>query len=456
VKTKVEELPESKVRLEVEVPQDAVQHAFEHAAADLAAGMRIPGFRAGKKVPLPVVAARVGKEALSEEAVRSHIESWFWDAAERAGVRPVAGPDVEWDELPHQGGPFTFRATVPVAPKPKLADWTSLEVAAPDPEVPAELVDAELERLRDGAAALVPVNGRPVQAGDVLVLDLVATEEGKEPAAHRDYMAELGTGRLADELEEALPGMSEGETKTVPLALADEKHGTVEVTVKEIKEKVLPELGDELARTVSEFETLAELRADIEARLREQLELELEARFRHDALDALVGASTVEGTEPLVERRAAALLTGLARTLERQQVKVETYLAASGQTAESLQAGARAEAELAVKREVVLEAVASERGIEVGDEEVEELIRGEAAEAGEDADATIAAMRERGGFEQLRADLRLRKALDEIVAGVKRIPVELARARERLWTPEKEKGGSGMKIWTPGSEETRR
>jgi trigger factor len=451
VRTKVEELPESKVRLEVEVPEDAVSHAIEHAAADLASSMRIPGFRAGKKVPLPVIAARVGKETLSTEAVRSHIDGWFWDAAQIAGVRPVAGPEVEWDALPEQGGTFTFRATVPVAPKPKLADWNALEVAAAEPEVPAELVDAELERLREAAAELVPVSGRPVQATDVVVLDLVATEQGKEPAAHRDYMAELGTGRLADELEEAIPGMAEGESKTVPLALP-ESEGTVEVTVKEIKEKVLPALDDELARTVSEFETFAELRADIESRLREQLESELEARFRQDALDALVDASTIEGAEPLVERRTAALLNGLVRSLERQNVTVETYLSATGQTAEALQASARAEADRAVKRELVLEAVAADLGVEVADEEVEELIRTEAAEAGEDPDATVGTMRERGGFEQLRGDLRLRKALDEVVAGVKRIPVELAKAREKLWTPEKEKGGSGMKIWTPGSE----
>jgi trigger factor len=136
-------------------------------------------------------------------------------------------------------------------------------------------------------------------------------------------------------------------------------------------------------------------------------------------------------------------------------VTVETYLAATGQTAEALQAGARAEAELAVKRELVLEAVADQLGTEIGDEDVEELIRNEASEAGEDPDATIQAMRERGGFEQLRGDLRLRKSLDTVVDGVKRIPVELAHAREKLWTPEKEKGGSGMKIWTPGSEEPR-
>ena len=148
MKTKVDELPDSKVRLEIEVPEDAVEHALEHAASDLAGSIKVPGFRKGK-VPLPVVVARVGRDAVAEEAVRSHIEGWFWDAATTAGVRPVAGPDVEWQVLPAQGDTFSFVATVPVAPKPELADWTALEVPGPDPEVPADVVDAELERIRD-------------------------------------------------------------------------------------------------------------------------------------------------------------------------------------------------------------------------------------------------------------------------------------------------------------------
>jgi trigger factor len=452
VKTSVEELEGGKVRLEVEVPEAAVTHAFEHAANDLAEGMRVPGFRKGK-VPFPVIVARVGKEALSAEAVRSHIDGWFWDAAGEAGLRPVAGPEVEWQELPERGGTFTFTATVPVAPKPKLADWRMLEVAAPEPELPAELVDQELERIRETAAALVPVSDRPARVGDTVVLDLLAVEGENLPAEYHDYVAELGAGRLAEELEEALPGMNEGESTEVALELEDGKRGSVTATLKEIKQKILPPLDDELARSVTEFDSLAELRSDVEAHLREQLAAELEARFREDALDALVDASTVEGVEPLVERRAASLLTGLARSLERQGVQLSTYLSATGQTPEALQQNARAEADRSVKRELVLEAAAAQLGTEVADEEVEQLIRREATEAGEDADAAVAALRERGGFEQLRGDLRLKKTLDGIVDSVKRIPVELAKAREKLWTPEKEKAQTGMKIWTPGSKE---
>ncbi|HEY3070876.1 MAG TPA: trigger factor family protein, partial [Gaiellaceae bacterium] len=145
MKTKVEELPESRVRLDVEVPEADLKHAFEHAASDLAASLRLPGFRKGK-APLPVVVARVGREAVWQEALKSHLDSWFWSAAENSGIRPVATPEVEFDGLPADDGPFKFSATVSVMPKPKIADWKELEVPGAEAEVPAELVEAELER----------------------------------------------------------------------------------------------------------------------------------------------------------------------------------------------------------------------------------------------------------------------------------------------------------------------
>jgi trigger factor len=449
VRTKVEELPESRVRLEVEVPEADVQHALEHAASDLAESLRIPGFRKGK-APVRVVAARVGREALWEEAVRSHLDGWFWNAAATSGVRPVASPEVDvGDGPPEEGETFRFTATVSVVPRPELADWKELEVGVPEADVPEEVLDAELDTLRAGVAELAPVDHRPAGPGDVVVVDMEGEEIG---ATQRDYVLELGSGRLVDEIEAALVGMSAGESKEVEFELADERQATVSVSLEEVKEKVLPPLDDELATAASEFETLAELRADIEARLREQLEGELELKLRQDAVDALVDGSTFASLEPMVERRTAELAAGFVRSIERRGLSLETYLSMTGQTQEQIVGGLRAEAEQALKRELALDAVAEELGLEVADEEIEALVRQEAEEAGEDPDTLLVTARESPGFEQLRGDLRMRKALDEVVAGVKRIPVELARAREKLWTPEKEKAPTEMKIWTPGSE----
>jgi trigger factor len=450
VRTKVEELPESRVRLEVEVPESDVQHAVEHAASDLAGSIRVPGFRKGR-VPLPVVIARVGRETLMSEAVRSHIDGWFWSAAATSGVRPVSRPEVEFDGLPEEHGSFRFTATVSVVPRPEVADWTELEVPAYEAEVPPELVEAEIDRLRASVAELVPAGERPVREGDTVVLDIV----GDEVPAQRDYVVEIGSGRLVDEIEDKLVGSSVGETTEVELALAEGRTATVAVTVKDVKEKLLPEADDELAKAASEFDTIAELREEIDARLREQIEAELEVKFREDAIDALVAASPVDGADPLVDRRAVELWTGFTRSLEARGISPEAYLTMTGQSQEQVLGRMRAEAERAVKREIVLDAVADKLALDVPDEEVEALIREQATETGEDPDQAVAVMRGHGGFDQLRADLRLKKALDEIVAAVKRIPADLAAAREKLWTPEKEKGGAGMKIWTPEREEAR-
>jgi trigger factor len=223
--------------------------------------------------------------------------------------------------------------------------------------------------------------------------------------------------------------------------------------VKEVKEKVLPPLDDELAKAASEFETLADLRADVESLLLEQLEAELDAKFREDAVDAVSAATEIDGIEPLVERRTAVLAAGLVRSLERRGIPFESFLVMTGQDERQVVERLRGEAEQSLRRELVLEAVAQKLGLEVSDEEVDAIIREQAEQSGDDPEEVAKAIRDGAGYEQLRGDLRLRKALDEIVGGVKRIPVELARAREKLWTPEKEKSGAKMNIWTPGSEE---
>ncbi|HYY34317.1 MAG TPA: trigger factor [Gaiellaceae bacterium] len=449
MKTKVEELPESRVRLDVEVPEADLKHAFEHAASDMAASLRLPGFRQGK-APLPVVVARVGREAIWQEALKSHLDSWFWSAAENTGIRPVATPEVEFEGLPADDEPFKFSATVAVLPRPEVTDWTELEVPAAEPDIPADVIDQELERIRETAAELVRVDGRAAMEGDTVVIDLA----GEGLTAQRDYVVEVGADRLVPELDEALVGMSAGETKTVELAGAGDQKQDVALTVKDVQESVLPELDDDLAQKATEFDTLAELRADIEGRLREQLEEELNVHFREAAVDALVDSSQVETVAPLVERRTAELWSAIARSLERRGISTETYLTMTGQSAEDVVARLRAEAERSLQRELVLDAVAAKLGIEVADEEIDELIREQTAE-GDDPEEATRLLRESGGYEKLRADLRLKKALDEIAAGVKKIPVDLARAREKLWTPEKEKGSKGMNIWTPSSEEAR-
>lgn len=445
--TQVEELGGDTVRLRVEVPAHDVHHAVEHATSDLASSVKIPGFRPGK-VPIPILEQRLGKERIYAEAVDSHISGWFWNAAARARIRPVAQPQYDYELPTGDDAAWEFTATVPVQPKVEIVDWTTLEVGRPEAEVPEELVLQELEALRESVAELVPAEGRPAREGDTVVVDIVSPDG----EAQRDTVIELGAGRLVDEVEAALLGASAGETKSVTYELADESTAAVEITLKEISEKVLPELDDELARSASEFDTIAELRADIESRVREALDAEIENAFRANAVDALVVASKVSPAGPLVESRTRELLTGFIRSLERRGIAPETYLQLTGRTAEELTKSMQLEAALSVARELALEAVADKVGIEVSDDEVKQLVREQAEAAGEDADEVIEDLWQHGRQEDLREDLRLRAALDRVAAEVKPIPIEQAEARDAIWTPDKEKPETETKLWTPGSE----
>ena len=446
MQTEVEELPENRVRLTVQVPSHDVHHAVEHAASDLARTAKIPGFRKGK-VPRRVLVQRVGRERLMAEAVDSHIGGWFWNAAAQSRLRPVEQPEYDFELPASEDEDWKFTATVTVQAKPDLSDWTTLEVGAYEPEVPADLVDRELEAVRATVAELVPVEGRPVAADDTVIADLVSPNGD----TRRDYVVDLGRGAVVDEIEQGLVGMNAGETKDLEFELADGSKQTVSVTIKEIKEKVLPPLDDELARAASEFETLQELRADIEERLHDQISEEVDAQFRSDVADALVQASTVDASGPLVESRTRELLRGLARQVEGRGVQLETYLTMTGQTPDQLLERLRDEATRSVARELVLEAAADKLGIAVPDEEVEALVREQAEMLGEDPEEQIERLRESGRFETLRDDLRLRDALDRVASEVKRIPKELAAARESIWTPDKEKQPAETKLWTPGS-----
>jgi len=440
----VEELSDNKVRLTVDVPKADVHHAVEHAASDLAKSVKIPGFRKGK-VPMPVLVSRIGKERLYTEAIESHIAGWYGNAVARARIRPADQPELDYELPSSDSEDWRFTATVSVLPKPEVGDWTKLQVPYVEPELPEDIVDHELNVLRSTVAELAPVADRPAQAGDTVVVDLVAGDEGQ-----RDYVVELGAGRLLPELEEQLVGMSAGETKGIALDRSDDEQSPqVEASMKEIKEKVLPELDDELARSASEFDTLAELRAEIQERLHAQIEDEADEAFRRATLDRLVEATNVQVSGPIVEARTRTLLRELDAVMRRSGATLETYLQVSGDSAENLVTRLREQAAASVAGELVLEAIADKLDIQVSDEDVDESFRARF----EEPDKVIEQAREAGAYETERETIRLARALDRVAADVERIAPEQAAAREAIWTPDKEKQTTETKLWTPGSKE---
>jgi trigger factor len=391
---------------------------------------------------MPLLVQRIGRERIYEEAVDSHIGGWFWNAAARARVNPIAMPEYEFDLPTSDQEDWMFTATVQVQPKPEPADWTTLEVPRHEVEVPLDVVQVELELLQRTVAELVPVEGRPAQDGDVAVIDLVASDG----TAQRDYVVELGSERLVEEIENGLRGLSVGEEREIAYELGDGSRRSATVVLKELKERVLPPVDDDLAKAATEFDTLDALRGDTESRLREQIEDEVEGLFRAAAVDELLRATNYVAVGPLVEARTRELLSGLARSLQARGIDANSYLQLTGQTPEALEERLRAEASLSVSRELLLEAVADKLGIEVTDDEIREELRA-AGESEEDIEEFI----EKGGADNVRDDLRLKRALDRIAAEVKPIAPELHEARESIWTPEKDQPAETPKLWTPGT-----
>jgi trigger factor len=462
MQTDVETLPEDRVRLTVEVPAHDVDHAFEHALRDLAKDVRIPGFRKGK-VPAKVVLARLGPEAVTEEALRTHLGSWYARAVTQARIEPVDQPDIDWSDPPSEGAPFAFTATVQVAPGATLPEDLEIEAAREEVEIPEGAVDSELERLRLAAAELAPLPAdTPAGPGHFALIDFTGTLDGKvlKDASVTDYSVEVGAGRLVGELELALPGMKVGETKQVDVTFPADyeprkvagRTATFDLYLKELKERVLPELDDAFAAQVSEHETLEALRAAIEAEVEKALEQVREGRFRGAVMAALGQAAIVDVPQSMIDRRVRDRLEDLQRQLQRRGVSLDAYLRASGRTPQQAVDELRPEAEREVREELALRAYADRFDIRVSDEELEAFIRDEATQTKEDADRAVERLIGAPAGDELREDLRLRSALDHAVAHAKAITPDQAAAREKLWTPgqdaEKAEGGRSA-LWLP-------
>src|SRR5436190_6710742 len=312
MKTTVTELGDSRVRVEVGIEPDAVEKRVERAAQQLAGDMRVPGFRKGK-VPAELVIQRVGREAVLEQALRDSLAEWYERALLDTGITPIGDPQLNVESLPGSGEELEFSIEVAVRPPAKLGDYKDLEVGKVEPEVPEDAVQTELDRLRQGFAALNPVE-RAAAAGDVVVIDYSGTVDGEplEGSEATDLTVEVGAEALLPEFDEALTGASAGDEVTVDVNFPDDygaqdlagKTAQFEVTVKEVREKNLPELDDDFASEASEFETLDELRDEMRSRMAEGLEQRAEAEFREAAVDAVAANAKLEVPQDLIHARA--------------------------------------------------------------------------------------------------------------------------------------------------------
>jgi trigger factor len=454
-------LEDGRARLEVVLEADRVEHDLRHTLGHLVDSAKIPGFRKGK-VPPAVVLQRMGREEVFEETMREFLPAWVGEAIAESRLRPADRPSVGFETVPGEGEDFTFTAEFPLQPTGTLPEKLELEGVQEPVEVPAEEVDAELERLREESSPLVTVE-RPAQTGDFVEVDMHVSAGGKPvpEASTVGYLVQLGNGRTFEEIERALRGTGAGDTRTTELPLPADypdaklrgRNADVELKVHAVRERPLRPLDDEFARAASEFDTLSELRAAIEASYRDRLEALARQRFRASVLGSLGEAIEVDLPPYTVAGRVEELLGDLARNVERQGVPFGTFLAQTGRTMEQVTQALLPDAIGSLRRELALEAFAEREGITVDDAALESALRDELSDE-EDVDAAVQEVLASRAKEAARDELRLQRALDRACEIATPITAEQQAAREQLWKPgDDEKAEPAVAkptIWTPG------
>ena len=464
MKTNVTELPDSRVRVDVEVDAAEVDAKVKQTAERLGGEMKLDGFRKGK-VPAAMVLQRVGRPTVLNEALESSLGGWYESAMLDAEVSAVGDPKLEMSEMPDEGQPLKFSVEVAVRPGAELGEYKGLEVGRAETEVPADAVNEELERLREGFARLNPVE-RAAGDGDVVLMDYVGEIDGEafEGGSAKDYLLELGAGRVLPELEEAVVGSNPGEEKVATVNFPDDYHG------EDVAGKTAPSSRSTCARSARRSSPTSTTtsrprprssRRSTSCASRSPFESRTSSRSRPRSASARRRSTPPSRTPPSRSRTRsssparAEMWERVERRLREQGMDPDAYLQMQGKTRDELIAEARPDASRALKREAVLEAVAEAEQIEISEDEKLDALQippgHEDHGHPEPADA-LAELRSSGREGLLEADLRMRRALETISENAKPIPLDQAEAREEIWTPEKEREQKGG-LWKPGDPE---
>jgi trigger factor len=382
-----ESLPKSQVGMTIEVPAETVDATFERVLNRLASRAKIEGFRPGR-APRQLVEARIGPAALREEVVEAIVPEVVQQALREKSIDPIDNPDVEVLEL-ERGRPARLKATISVMPQVTLGDTTTLTAPNEPIEITDELVERRLADLREPLAEVTPVE-REVRMGDVAIIDVEVESGGEivESETRKAMEAELKEGVLLPELLAVLPGTFVDETREATVRFPEDysepklkdKDGTIRVTVRGVKEKVLPELDDALAKQLSDGkqETVDDYRAAVRRELEESAKTMSRMAREQALVKALVDSSQVDVPEALVERELVTQLESMERSLGRQGLRLDRYLEYLGKTVPQWAADERPDAEARLKVDLVLDEFARREGIEPTDEEVDKFLEEQA------------------------------------------------------------------------------
>ena len=409
---------DNKVKLSVVVDEAEIDSALDSAVRSIGSSARIPGFRPGK-VPRRVLEARMGgATALRAEALREALPDFYAKAVVDTEVDPIAPPEIDITEG-EESGPVHFAAIVEVRPKVNVAGYDGLTTTIPSPFVNDADVAGQIDRLRENDGELIDVT-RPILNGDLVTLDLKGTdEEGNEVAQADDYLYEVGSGVVIPELDEALLGLKAGADLEVSGTPAGGTLIAFSIVVTAVKEKKLPEVSDAWAEENSEFSTVAELEADLRERIGRMKVVQAQMSLRESTLGALAElVNEDEVPDVLIDAEVNERLHDLGHRLESQNMSIEQFLSATGQSGDQLVLSLRTDATKAVKVDLALRAVASAENLDVSSEELEEEIVRMAEQVGSTPDALRAQLDQAGRTGALKAEKAKSKAASWLVEHV--------------------------------------
>ncbi len=422
----VEKLEKNMAKLTVEVPAEKFIEAIGHAYKKNKNRFNVPGFRKGK-VPQAMIEKMYGPEVFYEDAANEAIGQSYDAAAKESGLDIVSRPEIDLVQI-EKGKDFIYTATVAVKPEVTLGQYKGVEVEKASAEVTDEDVEKELKKVQEQNSRLVTVDDRAVQDGDQVVIDFDGYVDGEQfdGGKSEDYPLTIGSHTFIDTFEEQLIGKNAGEECEVNVTFPTEYHAAelagkpavFKVTVKEIKYKELPELNDEFAGEVSEFETLEEYKADVRAKLTEAKEKQAATENENRVVEAVVKNATMEIPEPMIDAQLDNMVNEYARNMQSHGISLDQYMQYTGMTIDKIKEQMRPQAVKRIETRLVLEAVAKAENIQVSDEKVDEEI-GKMAAAykmepeklkGYMGEAEIASMKE---------DLAVQEAVDFLVAEAK-------------------------------------
>jgi trigger factor len=418
--TSVEQLEGNKVRLKVAVPAAEFEKALDAAFRKLAREVKIPGFRPGK-VPRQLLEARLGGDVAREQALRDSVPGYYAKALADTDLDAIAPPEIDIT-AGEESGDVEFDAVVELRPVVHLGSYEGLRVEIPAVEITDEVVDAQIDGLRERFADLEEKAG-PLTDGDYAEVDVKSSIGGEpyESLSATDYLYEVGSGLLLPRLDDELRGTKAGDIieldDTLPERFGEQAGDevTVRVLVKAAKRKVLPDATDEWASEVSEFDTIEELRTDARQRLELYARVQGQMAVRNKVLDGIAALVEIDLPEALVTREMESRLHDLAHRLEAQGATIPQYLEATGQDQQALVATVRQGAVAAVKADLALRAVITQAEIVVTDEDVDIEVARIAQQANEKPEKVRRDLEQRGLMEAIRFDLTRGQALQHLI-----------------------------------------